>query len=77
MRVATVVDDSIVAYTSDAVFQRFCQFLETKLPIQVAPLEHVCGMRIRRLDNGSMTVDQTEYIEKKAAQFKCDDPKMT
>ena len=77
MLVATVVDDSIVAYTSDAVFQRFCQFLETKLPIQVAPLEHVCGMRIRRLDNGSMTVDQTEYIEKKAAQFKCDDPKMT
>ena len=70
--VATVVDDSIVAYLGKALFKKYCDFLESKLPIQVAPLEHVCGMRLQKLEDGSYRVDQTEYIIKKAKLFQCD-----
>ena len=57
--IATVVDDSIVAYLGEALLKLFCDFLESKLPIQVAPVEYVCGMRIRKQADGSYTVDQT------------------
>ena len=74
--VATVVDDSIVAYLGEALLKLFCDFLESKLPIQVAPVEYVCGMRIRKQADGSYTVDQTEYITKKAIRYECDGVKM-
>jgi hypothetical protein len=70
--VATIVDDSVVAYSSTAIFEKFKDFIEGKLPITVTPLEHVAGMRVTRNPDGSVSVDQQEYIEKKAALFGCD-----
>ena len=72
--VARVVDDSVVAYSSDAILEKLVTFLESKLPITVTPLEHVCGLRVTRNPDGSTCVDQAEYIEKKAKAFGCDGP---
>ena len=69
--VATVVDDSIIAYSSPSIFKEFRDFIEGKLPIAVSELQHVAGMRVTRNDDGSVSVDQQEYIEKKAAHFGC------
>ena len=69
--VATVVDDSIVAYNRMSVFRKFEKFLEARLPITVTPLEHMCGLKVVRKDDGSIEVDQQEYIEKKAAVYEC------
>jgi hypothetical protein len=69
--VATVVDDSIIAYSSPSIFKKFRDFIEGKLPIAVSSLKHVAGMRVTRNDDGSVSVDQEEYIEKKAVLFGC------
>jgi hypothetical protein len=73
MLVATVVDDSVVAYSDQRLYDKFKSFLEKKLPIAECELETICGMRVLRHDDGAISVDQKEYIEKKAKAFKCDD----
>jgi hypothetical protein len=72
MMVATVVDDSIVAYSSSAIYEKFTQFLRDHLPITEGPLDTICGMKVTRNSDGSISVDQSEYITKKAEAFKCD-----
>jgi hypothetical protein len=71
MIVATVVDDSVVAYSHESLFTKFRTFVEERLPITVTPLEHVAGMRVKQNPDGSISVDQQEYIEKKAEAFGC------
>ena len=73
MLVATVVDDSVVAYSDQRLYDKFKSFLEKKLPIAECELETICGMRVLRHDDGAISVDQKENIEKKAKAFKCDD----
>jgi Reverse transcriptase (RNA-dependent DNA polymerase) len=72
MLVATVVDDSIVAYSHPEIFEKWTAFLESKLPITVTDLEHVVGLRVTQATDGSISVDQQEYIEKKAEMFGVD-----
>ena len=68
--VSTVVDDSVVAYDNEAKFNDFLKHVKRHVPIDVADLEHICGLRVTRdLRNGTISVDQTEYIEQKASQF--------
>jgi hypothetical protein len=70
MLMATVVDDSVIAYNDDALFDEFIEHVKREVPIDVSELEHICGMRVKcDIERGVTTVDQTEYIEKKAAQF--------
>ena len=71
MLVATVVDDSLVAYSHEALFREFTDFLEKKFPVAVSPVETICGMTVKRHADGSITVNQQEYIEKKALAFDC------
>ena len=71
MLVATVVDDSLVAYSHETLFSEFQEFLKEKFPITVSPVETICGMHVVRNADGSISVDQKEYIEKKAAAFDC------
>jgi hypothetical protein len=72
MLVATVVDDSVVAYSHPEIFEELTTFLESRLPITVTDLEHVVGLRVTKSTDGSISVDQQEYIEKKAAVFGVD-----
>ena len=69
--VATIVDDSIVAYSHDSTLERWYDFLRSKVPITVQPLDTIAGMRVRCCSDGTITVDQEEYIVSKAQQFKC------
>ena len=70
MLMATVVDDSVVAFNNDAVFDKFVKHLLESVPITVTELEHICGLRVTRdVEHGVTYVDQAEYIEKKAAMY--------
>jgi hypothetical protein len=70
MLMATVVDDSVVAFNDDLLFEAFVAHLKRELPIAVSDLEYICGLRVRRdLELGVTYVDQTEYIDNKAALF--------
>jgi hypothetical protein len=70
MLMATVVDDSVIAYNDDALFDEFIEHVKREVPIDVSELEHICDMRVKcDIERGVTTVDQTESIEKKAAQF--------
>ena len=70
MLMATVVDDSVVAYDDQTLFDKFIAHVEREVPIAVSELEHICGLRVRRdLERGVTYVDQEEYIEKKADMF--------
>jgi hypothetical protein len=70
MLMATVVDDSVVAFNNDAIFDQFIAHIQREVPITVRDLEHICGMRVKYdMDKGVTTVDQTEYIEKKASVY--------
>ncbi len=70
MLIATVVDDSVVAFNDDLLFEAFVAHLEREVPVTVSDLGYICGLHVRRdLGNGVTCVDQTEYIENKAALF--------
>jgi hypothetical protein len=70
MLMATIVDDSVVAYNNDKLFDKFIEHVMREVPITVSELEHICGMRVSYdREKGVTCVDQTEYIEKKAAVF--------
>ena len=71
MLIATVVDDSLVAYSHEDMFLDLVEFLKSKFPITVSPVETICGMTVGRHADGSITVNQQEYIEKKAKAFGC------
>ena len=68
---ATVVDDSVVAYDKREQYDDFLTFLRSKLPITECPLEVICGMKVVKAPDGSISIDQSEYIEKKAKAFNC------
>ena len=64
MIMATIVDDSVVAYNDVTIFDKFTAYLRTKIPIAVQELAHICGLRVSRdLASGTLTVDQQEYIK--------------
>ena len=67
--VATVVDDSVVAYSNAELYNEYKEFLLRNLPITECPLDTICGMRITRNADSSISIDQQEYIEKKADAF--------
>jgi transposase InsO family protein len=70
MLMATIVDDSVVAFNDDALFDKFIAHVKREVPITVSDVEHICGMRVKYdMDKGVTTVDQTEYIEKKARVY--------
>ncbi len=70
MLMATIVDDSVVAFNDDLLFEKFVAHVMSRAPVAVTDLEHICGLRVRRdLSLGVTYVDQTEYIENKAAVF--------
>ena len=67
MLMATIVDDSVIAFNDDSLFERFIAHVKREVPITVSELEHICGMRVKYdMEKGVTTVDQTEYIQKKA-----------
>jgi hypothetical protein len=70
--VATVVDDSIVAFNNKRLYNEFKEFLMRNLPITECPLDTICGMRVIRNADASISIDQQEYIEKKASMYGCD-----
>lgn len=72
MFVATVVDDSVVAYSDDTLYEEFKNYLRSRVPISESPLDTICGMRVVRNADGSTSIDQQEYIEKKAKAFNCE-----
>jgi hypothetical protein len=45
MLMATVVDDSVIAYNNDVLFDEFIEHVKCEVPIDVSELEHICGMR--------------------------------
>ena len=70
MLMATVVDDSVVAFNDKRLFKKFIKFVKNHVPIAVTDLQHICGLRVTRdMVNGVTKVDQSEYIEKKAKLF--------
>jgi hypothetical protein len=70
MLMATIVDDSVVAFNDDLLFEKFVVHVMSRVPVAVTDLEHICGLRVRRdLSLGVTYVDQTEYIENKATVF--------
>ncbi len=70
MLMATVVDDSVIAFNDESVFNKFIEHVQREVPIAVTDLEYICGLRVKcDAASGVTTVDQTEYIENKAALF--------
>ena len=70
MLMATIVDDSVLAYDDVSVYEAFIKHVEREVPIVVSELEHICGLRVKRdIERGITYVDQQEYIERKAAVF--------
>jgi hypothetical protein len=70
MRMATVVDDSLVSYNSKRRFDDFIATLRLQIPIAVQEVSVLCGLRIiRDMDGGCLSVDQEQYIEDKAKFF--------
>ena len=67
--VATVVDDSVVAYSNVELYNKYREFLLRNLPITECPLDTICGMRITPNADSSILINQQEYIEKKADAF--------
>jgi hypothetical protein len=67
MRMATVVDDSVLAHNSKLLWKEFRSYLEVHLPIAVEELSVLCGLQIHRnLRAESIFVSQSEYIANKA-----------
>ena len=68
MLMATVVDDSVIAFNDESVFDKFIEHVKREVPIAVTDLKYICGLCVKcDAVSGVTTVDQTEYIEKKAA----------
>jgi hypothetical protein len=64
MRMATVVDDSLVSYNKQRRFDDFIATLRLQIPIAVQEVSVLCGLRIiRDMDGGYLTVDQEQYID--------------
>jgi hypothetical protein len=66
MRMATVVDDSLVAYNNQKRFDHFIETVRKQIPIAVQEVATICGLRIiRDMAGGWTSVDQEEYITTK------------
>jgi hypothetical protein len=48
MRMATIVDDSLVAYTCATFFAEWQAFLASRLPITVKPVDEIDGLEVSR-----------------------------
>ncbi len=60
MLMATIVDDSVIACSNDALFEEFIAHVKREVPITVSELEHICGMRVTYdREKGETRVDQT------------------
>jgi hypothetical protein len=66
MRMATVVDDSLVAYNNQKHFDHLFETVRKQIPIAVQEVSTICGLRIiRDMAGGWTSVDQEEYITAK------------
>jgi hypothetical protein len=46
MRMATIVEDSVIAYNNDDLFANFIAFVQKQVPIAVQELSVMCGLTI-------------------------------